>query len=252
MDDTKHKIRQAFNKASNCYNQYNAVQNKAAEHLRSIFEEYKLKNYNVVLDLGCGNGKALEIFLKDIRYDTCIGIDFAEKSLLQIQDNTTYPICADIEQIPIKSETVSMVFSNMSLQWLTNTDQFFAEMHRVLSCRGWGFFSIPIKGSFHIINEYCPGMFNQLFSKKTIKNILKEQGFHILKSEIKNYTLQFLDIIQALKSIRNIGAGVRVDNTHTILTKKIVKNINRNFNNRCVPLNYKILFLIIIKGKVSV
>lgn len=179
------------------------------------------------------------------RYDGFIAIDIADQSLGEMDKKIT-PICADIDNIPIAPEVVDMVVSNMSFQWLQNLERAFLEIHRILKSRGWLVFSMPIEGSFESVKNFCSNSFNELYSLSYITQVLKESKLSIEKMDVQKYSAKFPDLLAALKSIRNIGAGVSLGkkNFRAGLTKDKVLQAKKFFGNSLVPLDYKVLYII--------
>lgn len=244
MDYNKQLIRASFNKYNSSYDLYNSVQIKAAEYLG-----YMLKGggSSLLLDLGAGNGSSARVILENHVYNNCISVDIAEQSLESI-GKTFMPVCADIDNLPIDSGIVDLVISNMSLQWLQDIEKSFAEIHRVIRPGGEIAFSIPIKGSFEAVKQFCPDSFNELYSTPDIIKILGKYKLNIVKQDIEDYSIKFLDLRAALKSIRNIGAGVRLSKNNVRFMRAELLRGDRFFGNNLVPLDYRILYVLAKKG----
>ncbi|MBP9792309.1 MAG: methyltransferase domain-containing protein [Rickettsiales bacterium] len=244
MDTKKQNIRQSFNKGSAVYNQYNIVQQQAAEYLVSLSDINLLKFRDVLLDLGCGNGSISEKILSIYEPKNYIGIDIADQSLEQISGNIV-KICADIDNLPIISGSSNIIFSNMALQWLNNYDKVLSDMYDLLGKDGVLIFSIPVDGSFYSINNIYAGLFNKLPDEDLIKYFLKEKNFNILKSETKIYTTQFNSCFDALQSIKSLGAGVNLRNNNgVVLSRRALRIVDEYFQGKKIPLDYKIFYVI--------
>lgn len=239
MDYNKQLIRASFNKYNSSYDLYNSVQIKAAEYLGRMLQ---VGFSPLLLDLGAGNGSAAKVILEKHSYNNCISVDIAEQSLENI-GKRFMPVCADIDNLPIDSGIVDLVISNMSLQWLQDIEKSFAEIYRVIRPGGEIAFSIPVKGSFEAVKRFCPDSFNELYSTPDIIKILGKYKLDIVKQDTEDYSIKFLDLLSALKSIRNIGAGVRLSKNNVSFMRAKLLKADSFFGNNLVPLDYKILYV---------
>jgi SAM-dependent methyltransferase len=81
-----------------------------------------------VLEIGVGSGK-----LENIS-DDYIGLDISFESLKRIKKRPY--ICASAEQIPLRSESLSFIFSIATLEHIPFPERTFSEIDRCLSNRG--------------------------------------------------------------------------------------------------------------------
>lgn len=249
MDQTKQEIRKCFNKGRKFYNKYNIVQQFSVTELINMLDRTLIKKPGFVLDLGCGNGAVLEEIKKAFSNNTYIGLDIADCSLDEIK-STIIKICADIEQLPIASNSIDVIFSNMSFQWLTDYNTSFNSIYRTLTKEGLLVFSMPIEGSFSKLKNVSSLCFNQFHSDVFIKSLLQNADFNIIKSEMKTYTIFFRDTIESLKSITKLGAGAILnENISKISLRQSIREIDRSFEGQTIPLDYKLLFIVAQKIK---
>lgn len=191
--------------------------NRIAKHFSSTrvypwsemkkFIDY-IKDSDKVLDLGCGNGRLLEILKKkDIDY---IGLD-ASKELLKIASKK-YPeykfLIGDVLDLPFDNNTFDIIFSIAVLHSIPGEEsrlKAFSEIKRVLKKDGiltitvWNLWEeekyLPyIKSE---VNDYDIG--DALIPWKDAKgNILAERYYHAFKKEglenlVKKTGLKILD-----------------------------------------------------------
>lgn len=245
MDITKQTIRLSFNKSSSVYTQYNEVQQQAAEYLVSLSDIKSYRFRDALLDLGCGNGAISEKINNIYQPKNYIGIDMAEQSLEKTPESILR-ICADIDNLPIRPSSSNIIFSNMALQWLSDHDKVLSEAYSILSKDGVLMFSMPVNGSFYSIDNLCSGLFNTFPDADSIKYLLKEKNFNILKSETKFYTTYFDSCLEAFQSIKRLGAGVslRSKNRSLVLSRRVLQVVDQYFQGNKVPLDYKIFYVI--------
>lgn len=186
----------------------------------SIFGDY-IKDGDSVLDLGCGNGRLLDLFRgKIVNY---IGVDNSER-LIEIAINkfsnsnfqfSVKPkfIVADVFRLPFKDGSFNKVFSIAVLHHIPSKEYrtlFLSEIKRVLKPEGililttWNLWSVP--GKIKTILKYSLLKFlgkskldfndvfipwqNRIlryvhcFTKKELNGLINNAGFKIIKSGI--------------------------------------------------------------------
>lgn len=100
----------------------------------------KIKEGDVVVDLGCGAGNDCFIARNETgEQGLVIGLDFVDEMLelakanaLKLGYNNVKFIKGDIENIPIESNLVDVVVSNCVLNLVPNKTKAYSEMHRIL------------------------------------------------------------------------------------------------------------------------
>lgn len=85
-----------------------------------------------VADLGCGTG-ALALHWPEAEI---LGLDIAE-GMCRVARARMPTVVADIQALPLASESVEGVISSLALQWVERPEDFFAEAFRVTRPEGW-------------------------------------------------------------------------------------------------------------------
>ncbi len=183
----------------------------------NIFKDY-IKDNDKILDLGCGNGRLLELFKdKDIEY---VGIDNSEK-LIEIAKNkfsifnfqfSIKPkfVVVDALNLPFENNYFDRIFSVAVLHHIPSKEyrlQFLKEARRVLRPDGlliltvwnlwrrpktlkslikYGLLKITGLSKFDFGDVFVPWQnkilrYVHCFTKKELKNLAKEAGFKIEK-----------------------------------------------------------------------
>jgi len=118
-----------------------------------------------ILDAGCGEGADLPLLQTCYGNAHRIGVD-ASAAMLTVADSkqtaaqslahrflpkwlrrdvapqgSSTLVCGNFAQLPLKANTIDMVWSNLALHWHTQPDRVFAEWQRVLSVDGLLMFS---------------------------------------------------------------------------------------------------------------
>lgn len=179
------RIKQHFNKAAKHYDDYAILQYETTKELFSLAKPY-LKG--LTLDLGCGTGYFQEISqIKDI-----IQLDLAfNMCQIAVQKNNNYAITANINNLPIKENSLESIFSSLTLQWSENLNLTLKEINHTLKKDHHLAFSIIGDGSLNELKESLAKTppypkTHSFITKENLKKALKQEGF--LPTTIKNTT----------------------------------------------------------------
>lgn len=145
----KRRYRQAFNRAAAQYDNAAVLQREVGQRLLERFDYMRIAP-EVILDAGSGTGFCSEKLLQRYKNAHVIQLDIAP-AMLQYSKNKLgwwdkvfgkqSFLCADTDQLPLGSQSVDLIFSNLTLQWCDNLDNTFAEIQRVLKPEGLLMFS---------------------------------------------------------------------------------------------------------------
>lgn len=150
-----------------------------------FFRKY-LKNYinnnSIILDAGCGNNGIISEFKSTTRL--IIGIDVNEK-LLSENKIVDKKIIADLEHIPLDSNSVDIVISEFVLEHLDNPSLAFKEILRILKPKGAFIFITPNSlNPIMTLSKILPHTFHSLLRIKLLK---KEEETHPTYYRANNY-----------------------------------------------------------------
>ena len=171
---------------------------------RSLLKNIDLKQYNSILDVGCGDGKITADFAASLPESRIVGIDsspeminYAAKKYPQsVYSNLTFK-CIDARAISFQQE-FELIFSNATLHWVDNHQAFLQGANNALnngrlivSCGGKGN-AAQILATFaeltamdrwraYFTNFYNPYFFYGLEDYQTW---LQQAGFEIKRLEL--------------------------------------------------------------------
>ncbi|NGX50641.1 MAG: putative methyltransferase YcgJ [Chlamydiae bacterium] len=191
------------------------------EELHRVLEQIPFKTFShkKVLELGCGQGfDAYEFSMNQSHYT---GIDLApeniERTRLHLSHYGLTPHLqqADAENLPFEDESYDLVYANGVLHHTPNIEKSFREAHRVLAKDGTFLVVLYHKHSIvfwlqYFLYEYIlrrqflkcslkthlskiefshdsqdSNVLVQLFSKKRVRKLLKQNGFKISKLSVR-------------------------------------------------------------------
>ena len=158
----KQAVAASFGRAADTYDQVAILQRAVGEKLLAMVPP---GHYEQVVDLGCGTGHFLEPILERTAPTNLLALDIATGMLTKASQRThERPVsfcCADAEQLPLKDNSVGIIFANLVLQWCPNLHDVFREAYRVLTPGGQLLFSTfgpaslqELRGAWAAVDEY--------------------------------------------------------------------------------------------------
>lgn len=148
--------------------------------LKENAEEY-LNIKGRKLDLGCGNGEVAKcLFKQKVNY----GLDINQTALNSARKKNIYKnlLLSKAEKIPLKDNSLDLIFSNCTLEHIKDLDSVLSEAKRVLKNKGFFVFTVP--SSFYA--EY------NFFSKTGIRVLAKLYGW-LRNKKLNHYHVYSLD-----------------------------------------------------------
>ena len=225
--DLKEKIKSNFDNAFQSYDMHCDAQNAIGKKALDLLLQYK-RQFGVIADFACGTGESTQCLLKKVQYEMCVGIDFSSKLLKQAkrkQPSCIQYIHADFDNPILRTSCLDLIFCNMGLQWSFDLSRTLKLLNSYLKDEGLILLTLPAGNNFPEIKpEYKPA----LPSHTTIKKALKLAGFSILDHMHCHYKTMFNSTLDALRSIKHIGANTiitRQNVAKTGLSKSILEHV---------------------------
>ncbi len=213
----KARVRASFNRAANTYDAAAVLQKQVREEMLSRLDLVKIAP-QAILDAGCGTGHGSFGLQKRFRSAQVYSLDIALNMLQQTQLqrpflqkilNKQQLLCADIESLPIASNSMGLAWSNLALQWCNNLDAAFTEVARVLQPESLFVFSTfgpdtlkelraaTSNGHTHV---------SRFIDMHDIGDALIRAGFSTPVLDVEHYTLTYDDVKGVMKDLKSIGA----------------------------------------------
>jgi ubiquinone/menaquinone biosynthesis C-methylase UbiE len=145
------------------------------------------KNWQRIIDLGCGEGIILEKLVKGYPDKNCLGIDLTWESLKMSRHYQLPVIYGDISQLGLKSESVDHCLLLDVIEHIERPEKVLEEVLRVLKPKGSLIVVFPNDLMFFLARLlflkfkeafYDPGHVQQ-FSPKRMETLLKAKGFRV-------------------------------------------------------------------------
>jgi malonyl-ACP O-methyltransferase BioC len=239
----KDQARHNFSRAADVYADYAGVQKQAADILIAMIS---VENTDSVLDIGSGTGFLTgKLMAKEVT-----GVDFAEGMVSICRQN--WPdhkfVCEDAEKFD-PGRSFDAVVSNFTFQWLSDLPSAMVRFYGWVKEGGIFAFSAPVKGSLKELKSIS-GSFHEFPDEGAMLKGMPGAE----KLQIKEMTAWYETPVEAVKSIKNIGANYSsAENDGKKITRAGLNDYREKYGSRegRYPVTYRVLFAVIRKGGVK-
>jgi malonyl-CoA O-methyltransferase len=211
----KAAARRAFDAAADGYDAVAVLQREIGKRMLERLDYIRLTPKRV-LDLGCGTGATLDHLAKRYRRAEVIGLDFARGMLSHARRrghwlNRPRLICADAEQMPLADDSVDLVFSNATLQWVNDLDATFRDLLRVLRPGGLVLFSTFGPDTLRELRAAWAAVdrdehVSPFLDMHDIGDALVRARFADPVMDVERMTLTYADIRGLMRDLKQLGA----------------------------------------------
>ena len=178
-----------------------------------------------ILDLGCGTGADFDALARRFPSATRVGVDFARPMLerargqrslfgrLRALGRPAAPslVCADARALPIARASMSLVWSNLMLNWLADPLPALREMHRVLEVDGLLMFSTLGPDTLGELRAALPQAsgerVHRFIDMHDLGDALVAAGFSDPVMDMEVLTLTYGDLDELLRDLRLSGSA---------------------------------------------
>lgn len=222
------QVRRAFSRAAPGYDQAAALQREVGARLMETLDYLADRVPQMVADIGCGPGHAAIAMQQRWPKAQVVAIDLALPMLQQARRNAgggrpaflpaflPFPrrpeaVCADARALPLRDNSVDVLFSNLCLQWVEDLPAVFAGFRRVLKADGLLVLStfgpdtlFELRGAFSEADD-APHV--SLFpSIGQFGDALIAAGFKDPVLDRDEFTLRHADLAGLMRELRTLGA----------------------------------------------
>jgi malonyl-CoA O-methyltransferase len=211
----KHWVRTSFDRAAKHYESSAALQKEVGLRMLERLD-YMLLQPEVILDIGCGTGLGLQALMKRYRKARVIGMDFAMSMLEQSRRKGSLlrrPMlaCADFETLPVRPDSIDLLFSNLTLQWCGQLPEVFKGAHQVLRPDGLFLFTslgpdtlLELRQSWAQVDN-LPHV-NEFLDMHEVGDYLVSAGFSEIVMDVERIVLSYETPRDVVTELRAIGA----------------------------------------------
>ncbi|WP_440026076.1 malonyl-ACP O-methyltransferase BioC [Chromobacterium amazonense] len=221
----KARVRASFEKAAASYDSAAVLQREVSDRMAERLDYIKHQPA-VILDAGAGTGYGAAHLRQRYPQARVIELDLAHAMLLASRERARegdgllkklfkpsqpWQINADIEKLPLADDSVDMIWSNLTIQWINVPDKMFAELRRVLKPDGLLMFStlgpdtlFELRGAFAGIDGATH--VNQFIDMHDIGDALMRAGFAEPVMDMEKIVLTYDDAKAVMRDLKAIGA----------------------------------------------
>jgi len=214
----KRRMRTSFEHAADTYDAAAVLQREIADRLLSRLEVVRLRP-RVILDIGCGTGYDVRQLAKRYPRARIIGLDIAETmarrargrfGLWNRMTGRCRFTCGDAERLPLVSDSVDMIISNLTLQWC-DPQAVFAEAGRVLRPGGLLMFSSfgpdtlrEMRAAWRTVDA-APHV-HGFIDMHDLGDMLINAGFADPVMDMEQLTLTYASVTGVMRDLKQMGA----------------------------------------------
>ena len=222
-------VRRAFDRAAASYDAHAVLQREVCDRLLERLDFVKLAPKQI-LDVGAGTGYGLQQLRTRYAAAHLLGLDLAPTMLSQARSKlpavtwldrmssaftphtaTMDFVCADMERLPLKNQSVDLLWSSLALQWANDLEATLRDFYRVLAPRGLLMFATfgpdtlkELRGAFSQIDD-APHI-HRFADLHDIGDMLVNAGFANPVMEMEIVTLTYADLKSLMVDLKGIGA----------------------------------------------
>jgi malonyl-CoA O-methyltransferase len=266
----KREVARAFGRAAANYDERAVLQREVAERL-----DERLGLMNIapgrVLDAGCGTGLGLRLLKARYPKAVVVGLDLALPMLQMarrqdadqglssfirrlLPGGTPPPqhLCADIERLPFRTSSLDLVWSSLALQWVSDPEATFRELHRVMAPRGLLLFATfgpdTLKELRRAFAQVDGGAHVSTFiDLHDIGDMLVHAGFQHPVMEMEMLTLTYADLKPLLRDLKGIGAhNAAADRARGMMGKSAWRKLQQAYESfrrdARLPATYEVIY----------
>ncbi len=214
----KSRVRAAFDRAAESYDNAAAVQRRICQHLLTRLPEQLsvavAEGPLRILDAGCGTGYALALLHERFPAAQKIALDFSpamlQRCLLGAPPGTR-ALAGDIEQLPLATASLDLYWSSLAVQWC-DLARALAEARRVL--RPGGIVALATLGpaTFSELRTAFAGIDRHthplaFIDADQVGKLARACGLTKVDVEVRQETAYYPDFRSLLKAVKAVGAN---------------------------------------------
>jgi len=216
----KARVRASFDRAAASYDAAAVLQKEVRERMLERLDYTRLAPRQI-LDAGTGTGHAARALAERYQDSHVVALDIALGMLrlsaaaepwwrrfLPVRRSA---VCADIENLPLQSASMDLVWSNLAIQWCNDLDQAFGEMVRVLRPEGLLMFSTFGPDTLKELREASAAdpdhvHVSRFIDMHDIGDALVRAGFSAPVMDVEHFVLTYDDVLGVMRDLKAIGA----------------------------------------------
>ena len=262
FDIDKRAVRRAFSRAALQYDAAAVMQREVCRRMLERLDYIKQKPATV-LDVGSGTGWGTRQLGERYPAAQIVALDMAIGMLQAARGTSSWwgklfsgketpYVCGDMEALPVKSQSMDMVWSNFALQWCNDLPATFVELQRVLKVDGLLMFSTfgpdtlkELRSAFQGVDGH--NHLNRFADMHDIGDMLVAAGFGDPVMDMEYITLTYSDVKSVMQDLRSIGAHNATAGRATGMMGKnawnrVLENYERMRRDGKLPATFEVIY----------
>lgn len=253
-------VKRTFERVAPCYDHFSFLQKEVNERMAARLNYINFTPDNL-LDAGSGTGYGGSLLRQHYGSTLILEVDIVLPMLWQAHQNflNKHPnsdkqhlLNADIGFLPIASNKIDMVWSNLVLHWINQLDDALREFYRILRSNGCFMFSMlggqtlqELRDAFLQVNK--KKSVHDFMPIEEIGDALVRTGFSEPVVDKEIITLIYPDILSIVRDLRGNGAfNQRLDRSATLMGKEKWQNMCEHYEllrtNGYLPVTCEIIY----------
>ncbi len=215
----KQLARRAFDRAAQSYDEAAVLQRQVNLNLLERFDYINFIPESI-LDIGAGTGFATYALHKRFPKAKVTALDIASSMLAVAQSRLPLMsklkkkisfVNAEAECLPFADNSMDLIYSNLTLQWVSSLDVALRECRRVLKPGGMLLFSTfgpdtlkELRQSWQAVDQYSH--VNDFIDMHDVGDAMMRAQFAEPVMDVENFTLTYSDVYKLMHDLKAIGA----------------------------------------------
>jgi len=217
-------VAQCFSRAHHTYDTAATLQKQVGDELLSLFSCRLLAN-ELIADVGGGTGLLYADLKNKFSDADLVLFDICFSFLLQAKRKYIQNcVSADFDCLPIASDQIALLYSNMALQWSPSLYPTFSELYRVLKPGGTMCFSMPVAGTLNELYSCLGVPCQQFYSEESVRVAASRAGFSITSGCVKKIILRYDSVRDLLSFLKDTGAVYKRDQSSAFFLNRFRLN----------------------------
>lgn len=261
----KSLVARSFGQAATHYDDVAVLQRKTGDELLNRLSLVALQP-KIVLDLGVGSGRNLNLLAKRYPKAQLVAVDIATEMVKQARaiyrqnegvkrwlPNAAKPmyIASDAENLSLADNSVDLVFANLTLQWC-DPRMSFAEIWRVLRPAGLVMFTslgsntlTELRQSWASVDDYQH--VNMFYDMHDVGEAMMEAGLADPVLDTDYHTLRYETSMALMKDLKVLGASnVNANRRRGLTGKQALKTVAETYEqfrvDGLLPATYEVVY----------
>lgn len=255
---SKSAIARSFSRAAEHYDRSAELQRRIGHRLLNLLP--RLDNASAIADLGCGTGYFTHHLQEQCAPRHLIGLDIAEGMLgtaRRQNDHRHSWIAADAERLPLADRQLTLLFSNLALQWCHDFDAVLNEAHRTLDHGGLFVFTSLCHGtlwelqqSWQHVDEHVH--VNRFAPYTDYRQWLHDSPFTVEHLECCPETSHYPTLKALMGDLKGIGAhNINPDRNRALTGRRQLQALTEAYERlrteQGLPTTYQVLYAVLRK-----